>query len=59
MLTSLRKFKEHLDIMEGEFEQANLNNNTMNKMLSQYEQTLQGQFGNQMVIPDADGQDPS
>jgi len=33
MLVTLKKFKEHLDIMEGEFEQAMENENRMTSML--------------------------
>jgi len=33
MLTTLKKFKEHLDLMEADFEQANTNNNQLSLML--------------------------
>lgn len=33
MLSTLRKFKEHLDVMEADFEMANHNNNLLSKML--------------------------
>ena len=37
MLLTLRKFKDHLDVMEGDFE-AQCNGSTqLNKMLQQYE----------------------
>lgn len=45
MLTTLRKFKEHLDLMEADFEQANQNNNQLSKMLHQYECQVVDQFG--------------
>ena len=45
MLVNLKKFKEHLDLMEGDFDQANIQQNELSKMLAQYEQTLNGQFG--------------
>ncbi len=38
MLQTLKKFKEHIDLMESDFEQANINNNQLSKMLYQYEQ---------------------
>ena len=49
MLSSLRQFKKHLDLMEGEFGVANQQNNNLNKMLAQYEQTLNNQFGGQVA----------
>jgi len=45
MLTTLRKFKEHLDLMEADFIQANINNNQLSKMLHQYEVTVNEEFG--------------
>ena len=33
MLITLKKFKEHLDIMEGEQQEQNQKANSMNKML--------------------------
>ena len=45
MLTSLRKFKEHLDLMEADFEQAMQNNGQMNKMMRSYETAMVSQFG--------------
>lgn len=37
MLVNLKKFKEHLDLMEGDFEQANVQQNQLSKMLATYE----------------------
>ena len=37
MLQTLKKFKDHLDIMEAEFEQAITNDNQLCSMLYQYE----------------------
>ena len=45
MNVTLKKFKEHLDLMEADFEQANVQQNELSKMLATYEQTLSGQFG--------------
>jgi len=37
MLQTLKKFKEHLEVMEMEFEQAITNENQLSSMLYQYE----------------------
>ena len=41
--------------MEGEFDVANKQNNNLNKMLAQYEQTLNSQFGGQEPQPRKEG----
>ena len=37
MLLTLRKFKDHLDVMEGDFEAQCQGSTQLNKMLQEYE----------------------
>ena len=52
MLLTLKKFKEHLDIMEGEAEQANQSIGQTAKLMGQYEQDLLTECG-EVMGPDA------
>ena len=45
MLATLKKFKDHLDLCETEFEQAITNENQLSSMLYQYESQITEQFG--------------
>ena len=45
MLSTLKKFKEHLEVCENEFEETIANENQLSSMLYQYEQQVTEQFG--------------